>query len=164
MAAGLHCGSLHSVALASAMVCLAWSGLALLPTAHAQSAGSQTAMSTPHSLSLPAQPLGQALNALARTWGVSVSVDAALVEGRTAPALQGVQTLNEALAKALAGSGLEAVPVGAAITVRRHSSQTGMLGEVTVTAQAEREATEGSGSYAASYVSLGKGQDRATLR
>jgi outer membrane receptor for ferric coprogen and ferric-rhodotorulic acid len=82
-----------------------------------------------------------------------------LVEGRTAPALQGVQTLNEALAKALAGSGLEAVPAGAAITVRRHSSQTGMLGEVTVTAQAEREATEGSGSYAASHVSLGKGQD-----
>ena len=159
MAEGSHCGSLRSVALASAMACLAWSGLAVLPTAHAQSASSHTAMSTSHSLSVPAQPLGQALNALARTWGVSISVDAALVEGRTAPVLQGVQTLNEALAKALTGSGLEAVPVGAAITVRRHSSQTGMLGEVTVTAQAEREATEGSGSYAASYVSLGKGQD-----
>jgi outer membrane receptor for ferric coprogen and ferric-rhodotorulic acid len=60
---------LRAVALASAMACLAWSALAVLPTAHAQSASSQTAMSTSRSLSLPAQPLGQALNALARTWG-----------------------------------------------------------------------------------------------
>lgn len=56
MAAGSHCGSLRSVALASAMACLAWSGLAVLPTAHAQSASSHTAMSTSHSLSVPAQP------------------------------------------------------------------------------------------------------------
>lgn len=57
------------MALASAMACLAWSALAVLPTAHAQVASSQTAMSISRSLSLPAQPLGQALNALARIWG-----------------------------------------------------------------------------------------------
>ena len=59
-AAGSHCGGLRAVALASAMACLAWSALAVLPTAHAQAVSSQTAMSTSHSLSLPAQPLGEA--------------------------------------------------------------------------------------------------------
>lgn len=145
---------------ALALACsMALAGLAMLP-AHAQQASGQAAMAVSHSLNLPAQPLGQALNALARTWNTAIAVDAALVEGRTAPALQGVQSLHEALAKALAGSGLEAIPAGAAITVQRVSSRSTTLGEVTVKAQAQRgESTEGSGSYAASRVSLGKGQD-----
>ena len=45
LAAGSHGGSLRSVALASALACLSWSGLAVLPTAHAQSASSQNPVS-----------------------------------------------------------------------------------------------------------------------
>lgn len=151
---------MHVMALASAVACLAWAGVVALPEAHAQAGASEAGMATSHALNLPAQPLGQTLNALARTWGVAVSVDATLVEGRTAPALQGASTLNEALRKALAGSGLEAIPVGSAVTVRRQGSSARALGEVLVTAQVHQsEATEGSGSYAASRVSLGKGQD-----
>lgn len=148
----------HAVALACAMAL----GLGLMAVApvQAQSEAGQAAMVRAHSLSLPAQPLGQALNALARTWGVAISVDAALVEGRMAPALQGALRLHDALDRALDGSGLEARASGSAITVQRRSSRSTTLGEVTVKAQAQRaEATEGSGSYAASRVSLGKGQD-----
>ena len=152
-----HCGSLGSMALTIAMRCLVWSALAVLPMAHAQNAGSQAAMTTSRNLSLSAQPLGQALNALARTWGVSVSVDAALVEGRTAPALQGVQTLNEALAKSLAGSGLEAVSMGAVVQIRPKAQAAVTLGEVTVTAQGElNPMTEGTGSYTTRQISIGK--------
>ncbi len=142
------------------MACLmALAGWSAWPAAQAQQSAGQAAMVVSQRLSLPAQPLGQALNALARTWGVAISVDAALVEGRMAPALQGPSTLGQALAKALAGSGLEAIPAGAAISVQR-ASRSSTLGEVTVKAQAQRgETTEGSGSYAASRVSLGKGQD-----
>lgn len=146
----------QTLALACLMALAGWSAW---PAAQAQQSAGQAAMVVSQSLNLPAQPLGQALNALARTWGVAISVDAALVEGRMAPALQGQSTLGQALAKALAGSGLEAIPAGAAISVQRASRST-TLGEVTVKAQSQRgETTEGSGSYAASRVSLGKGQD-----
>lgn len=150
---------LQAVSLACAIACLAAAGGVAVPAAHAQGGTAQAAWAASRSLNLPAQPLGQSLNALARTWGVAVAADASLVQGRMAPALQGPLTLNEALGKALAGSGLEAVPEGAAITVQRVGNHTRALGEVRVTAQAQQESTEGTGSYAASHVSLGKGQD-----
>ena len=116
--------------------------LAMLPPAQAQTAA-------PQSFSLPAQPLGQALNALARQSGVAISVDAALVANRNAPALQGAITLREALQRLLAGSGLVAVPSGSAWTIRPAgaSDDGAMLAPLTITAQSDRSTTEGSGSY-----------------
>jgi len=68
------------------------------------SANAQTRQVT---LDLPAAPLGQSLNALARQGGLTLSVDPALLEGKTAPALRGEYTLAEALNRLLAGSGLQ---------------------------------------------------------
>ncbi|MBW7902739.1 MAG: TonB-dependent siderophore receptor [Rhodocyclaceae bacterium] len=125
-------------------VAAALGGLAALPAY-----GQGTTPAAVQQFSLPAQPLGQALNALARQSGVAVSADSALVAGKTAPALQGTMTLREALQRVLAGSGLVAESTGSAYTVRTAGSPGGgtMLAPLTVTAQADRATTEGSDSY-----------------
>lgn len=89
---------------------------------------------------LPAQPLGQSLNALARLSGVAIAVDAALVEGKSAPALSGTLGLRQALDRLLAGSGLVAGETGGTIVLRRAAvpaaAATQQLGEVRVVADA----------------------------
>jgi len=75
-------------------------------------------LSRPQAFSLSAQPLGQALNALARQAGVAISVNADLVVGKTAPALSGTMSLREALQRLLAGSGLAASEEGGGVVLR----------------------------------------------
>ncbi len=74
--------------------------LACAIAAHAQA---------PRSYDLPAQPLGSTLARIAADSGQQISIDAALVRGRTAPAVQGHYTAEQAARAALAGSGLELV-------------------------------------------------------
>lgn len=74
--------------------------LACAIAAHAQA---------PRSYDLPAQPLGSTLARIAADSGQQISIDAALVRGRTAPAVQGRYTAEQAARAALAGSGLELV-------------------------------------------------------
>ncbi|WP_240933070.1 TonB-dependent receptor [Diaphorobacter sp. HDW4B] len=157
--------SLHAIMLAC-VVAMAGAGLPSM----AQAQSGREAMSASRQLSLPAQPLGQTLNMLARTWGVSISVDSALVEGRTAPAQQGASTLGEALQKALAGTGLVAVPTGASVTVQRApaptservrpapaAGQVDSLEEVRVTEAAMPSVySEGKRSYTPQSVEVGK--------
>jgi outer membrane receptor for ferric coprogen and ferric-rhodotorulic acid len=129
---------------------VAFSSMAVSISAQAQATGGAAALSLQRQINLPTQPLGATLNALAREWGVAISVDAAQAMGKTAPAQQGTTTLGEALTKALAGSGLAAVPTGSAITVQPRAAEGAVLAAVTVTAQADRSGTtEGTGSYAA---------------
>lgn len=126
--------------------------------ARAQAGAASTALAAQRQLDLPAQPLGAALNALAREWGVAILVDAALAAGRTAPAQHGPATLAGALARALDGSGLAAVPNGSAITVQRGAQAGASLPAVTVVADAERDSrTEGTGRYAAAGPSSASG-------
>ncbi|WP_323028945.1 STN domain-containing protein [Castellaniella defragrans] len=54
-------------------------------------------------LDLPAQPLDQALNALAARTGLQVIFPTALAEGRRAPALRGNHPAPQALGLAAAG-------------------------------------------------------------
>lgn len=56
---------------------------------------------------IPAQSLGQALNALAAKTGWFIGADAALVRGKQAPALDGNYSLEAALRALLDGSGLQ---------------------------------------------------------
>ncbi|MDC8756367.1 TonB-dependent receptor [Janthinobacterium fluminis] len=58
--------------------------------------------------SIAAQPLGRALNELARQAGMVVLADARLTAGRQSPPLQGAYSVAEALRQLLAGSGLRA--------------------------------------------------------
>jgi hemoglobin/transferrin/lactoferrin receptor protein len=104
---------LHTLVLACAA---AWGALGALP-AHAQS-GAPSALSAPRAFATEAQPLGQALNALARQAGVAISVNADLVAGKSAPAVQGTMSLRDALDRVLSGSGLAAQDDGGSVTLR----------------------------------------------
>jgi len=59
---------------------------------------------------IPSGDLGRALSAAAVRGGVQLSFDPELTRGKTTPGLSGEFTAREALAKLLAGSGLELVP------------------------------------------------------
>jgi len=74
-------------------------------------------------IKLPAQPLAQALNALARQTGLELAVPQALVAGKSAPAVVGQLTVEQALRQMLAGSGLVARVEGTLITVQRSPMQ-----------------------------------------
>lgn len=135
-------GASRALALACS---LALGTVLLAPAAQAQAPAAPGAASaepapagTP--LALPAQPLTQTLNALARQFGVAIGSDAALLEGRAAPAIDGTFTLSQALERALAGSGLEAVRqegASAISVIRRPAPQDATLPAVTVRAAAE---------------------------
>lgn len=142
------------LALAAALV------LAMPQAAYAQSATPAHQANEASSLSIASQPLGPALQALSAATGVSIGFAPALVEGKTAPAVSGTLTAQQAADRLLAGSGLMAVRQGEAMVIKAmpSASDTSTLPTVTVTAQGERNATsEGSGSLAASAVSLNKG-------
>lgn len=109
------------------------------------SQGSQGAASaratTPMQISIAAQPLAQALNNLAQQAGLELMVQPALVAGKTAPAVSGRLTPQQALDRLLAGSGLAAAIDGHVFVVKAASAAPGAqtLPLVTVTAGAEQE-------------------------
>lgn len=93
---------------------LAWTATAL--PVHAQQAS--TGLNSVQTYSLAAQPLGQALNDLARQAGVAITVDAALVAGKKASAVSGSMTAKQALERLLAGSGLVASHGDGAVVIK----------------------------------------------
>lgn len=104
------------------------------------SAATALQAASPRQISIPAQSLGDALNAWARQTGAQLAVPQALVAGRMAPAVSGNLTPRQALDQLLAGSGLEASIHGAEVAVRRApaaaSSSGTTLAPVTVTTSA----------------------------
>lgn len=62
--------------------------------------------------SVPAGPLGEALNRFAAAAGVTLQLEPALVAGRSSPGLQGRFETREGFAKLLAGTELEALQLG----------------------------------------------------
>lgn len=116
-------------------------GLCLAFAAHAQTAA--------RPIDLPAAPLERSLNTLARQAGVQILFAAPLATGRSAPALKGDYTAQQALERLLAGTGL---------VLRRADERTfriedgggreSTLSSVVVSASADRSGTtEGTGSY-----------------
>jgi len=73
------------------------------------SAGAQTAE---RSYSVPSSSLGEALSRFASQAGVSLSVDPALVSGRSSQGLSGTYSVDEGFTRLLQGSGLRLQPVG----------------------------------------------------
>lgn len=86
------------------------SGLAT-PSLHAQ--GSAT-----FAIALPAQPLGAALNELARQARFQLMVHPDLVAGKNAPAVAGSLSAQQALDRLLAGSGLQAAQEGSVVVIQ----------------------------------------------
>ncbi|SFE57381.1 iron complex outermembrane recepter protein [Paracidovorax wautersii] len=149
---------LLSAALSTAFgtVFVSWSGVA-----QAQPA---TQASAVFNIDVPAQSLASALNELSRQTGMQVFAAGDVVAGVRAPALSGHFTLQQALDRLLAGSGLVAARSGASqVTVQRQpavSSDRATLPQVNVTAQGSADGTtEGSGSYTTRVTGAGTRMD-----
>lgn len=115
-----------------------------LVAASALIAFAAAAQTGPVPLDIAAQPLDKALGALARQSGARIVFSTALTESRPAAALQGRFTVQEALARLLAGTGLTARALGeGGFTVMAPEPGTsvvpgsGSLSTVTVTASPE---------------------------
>ena len=109
---------------------------------------------------LPAASLAETINAIARQSGQVVSLEPVLVRGKQAPAIRGELTVVQALQQALNGSGLELrVTASGNFSVQPVAEGGGALelGSISVYAREQGATTEGSGSYAARAVTIGKG-------
>jgi len=89
-------------ALAAALLGLTLSGPGLAQ-------GTSPVQAAVQSFDIQPGPLGRSLATFATRAGVALSFDPAIAKGLQSPGLQGTHTTSEALARLLAGSGLEAV-------------------------------------------------------
>ncbi|MDY7532073.1 TonB-dependent siderophore receptor [Pseudomonas sp. Bout1] len=97
---------------------------------------------------LPAGALVDQLNQLAAQSGIYLAGNAALIAGKTGPALHGSYTVDQALHTLLAGSELTVVQTGE----RRYQLQPGAggaleLGAISISGKAPGSTTEATGSY-----------------
>lgn len=125
--------------------------------AFAQTAGQQ------FSLSIPAQPLPQALSALSARTGVKVFYSSEAVYSLRSNAVNGSYSTDQALERMLAGTGATARRVGRdgiTISVAGEPAPAASGAAVTldtITINADAATTEGSGSYAAAQASSATG-------
>jgi len=140
-------------------------GAALMPS-------QAVAQSTERQFDIPAQSLGDALMAFGRQSGMQVTAEGRLVEGRNSSAVSGRIAPAQALSQLLAGSGLTFRYVGNNAVRLERAPQAAdgavLLGPVRVEGQnaggtslsggvsIDPGQTEGSGSYNAPVVTLGK--------
>lgn len=151
------------------LIGLTFSALAVTtPPVSAQSADQGTA-EPKRAYNVPAGPLEQALTRFASTAGIELSVDSALIQGKTTKGLTGSFTVQEGFAQLLRGQGLQVIRnAGSVYSLQAISvssmesgSTTTLPVMVVATAADKGTATEGTGSYTTSQSSYGKGQ---TLR
>lgn len=155
---------LQPIALAVLIVAGAAAPQFVLAQAEAARAPQQQALQR---FDIPAGPLEGVLNRLGREAGVLIGFGSAVTEGLRSNGVSGSLTVQDALSRALAGTGLGAVrSAGGGYALNalpasnaRPADEVGAatLAAVTVSAQAVRDAaTEGSGSYGARGVTIGK--------
>ena len=110
---------------------------------------------------LPAGPLASTLNAIAGQSGQIISLEPALVQGKQAPSVSGQMSAEQAMQRALAGSGLQLrVTAQGNFSVEPvvgDGSAALQLGATSIVERSDSTTTEGSGSYAARAVTIGKG-------
>ena len=128
------------------------------------------AQATPAAISyaIPAGPLAGALNRYAQQAGVAIVIDAARVQGLATAGLQGSHGVEEGFAILLRGTGYAIgktptgyvlVPAPAASAAASSTAAERTMPSITVVGQLEQGATtEGSGSYTARKLTLGKGE------
>ena len=118
------------------------------------------AQAQPLTFNLPAGPLAATLNAIASQSGHIVSLEPVLVQGKQAPAVVGQMLPEQAMNKALAGSGLQLRVTGQgnfSVEPAPDNSAALQLGATNIVERSVDATTEGSGSYAARAVTIGKG-------
>ena len=112
------------------------------------------------SFNLPAGPLASTLNAIASQSGQIVSLEPSLVQGKQAPAVIGRMPAAEAMQRALTGSGLQLRVTeqgNFSVEPATDGNATLQLGATNIVERSIDATTEGSGSYAARAVTIGKG-------
>jgi len=116
-------------------------------------------------VALPAQPLGAALNELARQGRFQLLVHPDLVAGKVAPAVSGSLSTQQALQRVLAGSGLAATQEGAVVVIQpAPKPDTVALAGVSISAEAERETPTGPlAGYVAKRSAAGSKTDTAII-
>lgn len=127
-------------------------GIMLASTLHAQEAT--------YTLKLPAQPLDQALNALAGQTGCRILFATDIAANRQAPALSGQLSMQLALQRLLQGTGLTVQDTGDGSYVIAEPASAGAtlnLGAITIQGQGMGYTTEHTNSYASPAVTIGKG-------
>lgn len=124
------------IAVASAVLLLA----PLVMTPYAQAAEAEASSAT-KSYSIPAGPLAGVLNQFAGESGIFLSADGSLTSGVRSAGVQGTLTVQQALNKILAGTGLEAFaqPNGSYVLRKLPSSGEVTLPLVQVSGSADQE-------------------------
>lgn len=152
--------TLHPIAQAALCLALGAAALSTAPEAFAQS----STETVRRSYQVPAGSLDQALSGFGRQAGVAIAVNAEFTAGLRSQGVNGSFTVADALHLLLAGTGLEAVRIadGNEYTLRRLPAAVGQpsgaLPLVSVSADTESGlVTQGSHSYAAKLVTVGKG-------
>lgn len=135
---------------------LAASPLLIAPLAQAAPASSEQV----RSYAIPAGSLDQVLNRFASEAGILLSADSRLTAGKHSAGLHGSFSVNEGLARLLAGSGLRAINAEGnyALEVAVDSGDSLELGATSVSATGLGSTTEGSNSYTTGAVTIGKGE------
>ncbi|OAI86140.1 TonB-dependent siderophore receptor [Pseudomonas putida] len=149
-----HARLLTPVAVAIRLGFCTLGALSLPGLAHAAEAG---AMQSWH---IPAGSLATVLSTFASASGTALSFDAALLQGRQSGGLDGTYSVDQGFAILLQGSGLQAVPQSNGSYALRplHSEQGSMeLDATTISSQRLDPTTEGTDSYTARAVTIGKG-------
>ncbi|MDU9403422.1 TonB-dependent siderophore receptor [Pseudomonas sp. zfem004] len=131
-----------------------------LPLVIALSSLSGFAQAQTQSFNLPAADLAATLNRIASQSGHIIALEPGLVRGKQAPAVVGDMSAEQAMQAALAGSGLQLRVTSSGHFSVAPASLGGdvmELGSTSVTDNYLDATSEGSGSYAARAVTLGKG-------
>ncbi len=130
-----------------------------LPTALFGTATHAQAQTASFTFDIPAGPLSTTLTRIAAQTGAELSANAEQTAGKTAPPVRGRLTMEQALAAALAGSGLEAVGTGRGFGLSRvtptapekAAAEDSMLPAVKVSARRERSSIQDEGRAADGY-------------
>lgn len=133
------------IAIRHAVLCL---GLGLTPVIGVHAAEPASASMTRH-FDIPAGSLDGALTRLSRETGLNVAFEQADLAGKSSSAVQGNFTPDQALARLLAGSGLQALALGNGgyrLTAEQPAGAL-QLGATSITDRMLGQTTEGSGSY-----------------
>jgi outer membrane receptor for ferric coprogen and ferric-rhodotorulic acid len=97
-------------------------------------------------INLAAQPLDQAITQLGKTTNVIIGGDSLLLKGKSAPAITGDYSAEQALQKLLGGSGLTAIKqANGSYVIKKHSNDK-IVGTLATT-KVGNDKSEGSGSY-----------------
>lgn len=102
-----------------------------------------------HAYQISPGALGTALSLFATAANVTLSFNAEQTQGMTTPGLSGSYSVDEGLARLLAGSGLQALrqPNGAYVLVPAAKGDALQLGATTISGQALGDVSENTGSY-----------------